>query len=42
MGNDVPDAFIAAYAVDNNATFLSDDLGFARFRQLRWQRPLEA
>lgn len=39
--NDVTDAFLAAYAVDNNATWLSADRGFARFKQLRWSHPLE-
>ena len=39
-GNDVPDAYLAAYAVENNATFLSADRGFARFRRLTWRHPL--
>ncbi len=39
-GNDVPDAYLAAYALDNNATWLSADRGFARFRRLRWEHPL--
>jgi len=41
-GNDVPDAYLAAYAVENNATFLSADRGFARFSRLRWRHPLDA
>ena len=41
QGNDVADAYIAAYAVENNATWLSADRGFARFTRLRWQHPLE-
>jgi len=41
-GNDVSDAYLAAYALDNNATWLSADRGFARFKQLRWSHPLEA
>ena len=28
-------------AVENNATWLSADRGFARFRRLRWSHPLE-
>ena len=40
-GNDVPDAYLAAYAVENNATWLSADRGFARFRRLRWRHPLD-
>ena len=39
-GNDVADAYLAAYAIDNNATWLSADRGFARFRRLRWNHPL--
>lgn len=40
-GNDVADAYLAAYAVENNATWLSADRGFARFRRLRWSHPLD-
>lgn len=40
-GNDVEDAYLAAYALENNATWLSADRGFARFRRLRWRHPLE-
>lgn len=40
-GNDLPDAFLAAFAVERNATFLSADRGFARFRDLRWAHPLD-
>lgn len=40
-GNDVPDAYLAAYAVENNATFLSADRGFARFGRLRWRHPAD-
>ncbi|MEB3030814.1 type II toxin-antitoxin system VapC family toxin [[Mycobacterium] nativiensis] len=40
-GNDVADAYLAAYAVENNATWLSADRGFARFSRLRWRHPLE-
>lgn len=38
--NDIPDAYLAAYAVENNATWLSADRGFARFKRLRWRHPL--
>ena len=41
-GDDVPDAYLAAYAVENNATWLSADRGFARFDRLRWRHPLES
>ena len=39
-GNDIPDAYLAAYALDNNATWLSAERGFARFQRLRWAHPL--
>ena len=39
-GNDLPDAYLAAYAVENGATWLSADRGFARFPGLRWRHPL--
>jgi uncharacterized protein len=40
-GNDIADAYLAAYALENNATWLSSDRGFARFRRLRWSHPLD-
>lgn len=40
-GNDIADAYLAAYALDNNATWLSADRGFARFTILRWAHPLQ-
>lgn len=40
-GNDVADAYLAAYALENNATWLSADRGFARFQRLRWNHPLD-
>lgn len=40
-GNDVADAYLAAYAIENNATWLSADRGFARFHRLRWRHPLD-
>lgn len=39
-GNDLADAYLGAYAVENNAGWLSADRGFARFRGLRWRHPL--
>jgi toxin-antitoxin system PIN domain toxin len=39
-GNDFTDAYLAAYAVENNAAWLSADRGFARFPGLRWEDPL--
>jgi len=40
-GNDIADAYLAAYALENNATWLSADRGFARFTRLRWSHPLD-
>lgn len=40
-GNLVPDAFLAALALESNATFVTADLGFRRFPGLRVQHPLE-
>ena len=41
-GPDVADAYRAAYALDNNATFISADRGFARFSRLRWRHPFDS
>ncbi len=41
VGPDVADAYLAAYALDNNATFVSADRGFARFSRLTWRHPLD-
>ncbi len=38
--NDLTDAYIAAFAVENNATLISADRGFRRFDGVRWQHPL--
>jgi uncharacterized protein len=40
-GNVVPDAFLAALAIENGATWITTDRGFARFPGLRWQTPFE-
>lgn len=40
-GNLVPDAYLAAVAVEQGATWYSADRSFARFRGLRWRHPLE-
>lgn len=40
-GNVVPDAYLAAMAVERGATWYSADRGFARFPELRWRHPLE-
>lgn len=40
-GNAVPDAFLAAVAIENGATWCSADRGFARYPTLRWEHPLD-
>lgn len=39
-GNLVPDAALAALALEHGLTIYSDDTDFARFRELRWENPL--
>lgn len=36
-GNDVPDCYLAALAIDNRATLVTLDRGFGRFSGLRWR-----
>lgn len=40
-GNLVPDAFLAALAIERGAALYSADRAFARFAGLRWHHPLE-
>lgn len=40
--NVVPDAFLAALAIEHGATWVTTDRGFARFPGLRWRLPLES
>jgi len=39
-GNLVPDAMLAALALEHGLTLCSSDTDFARFRELRWEDPL--
>ncbi|MFM2170414.1 MAG: hypothetical protein RI957_643 [Verrucomicrobiota bacterium] len=39
IGNDVNDAWLAALAMEQNATLISLDRGFARFPGLQWRHP---
>ena len=39
-GNAIPDAFIAALAMDARAELITTEGGFGRFRGLRWRHPL--
>jgi predicted nucleic acid-binding protein len=36
-GNLIPDALLAAMAIEHGLTLYSTDTDFARFRELRWQ-----
>jgi len=38
-GNLVPDAYLAAQAIEHGATLVTHDRGFARFPGLRWALP---
>ena len=40
-GNTVPDAYLAALAIEHGATWITGDRGFARFPGLRWRTPFE-
>lgn len=40
-GNTVPDAYLAALALEHGATWITADRGFARFPDLRWRTPLD-
>ncbi|MDP9121849.1 MAG: type II toxin-antitoxin system VapC family toxin [Acidobacteriota bacterium] len=39
-GNLVPDAFLAALAIESGSEWVTADRGFARFPGLRWRHPL--
>ena len=39
-GNLVPDALLAALAIEHGLTVYSADTDFARFRELRWENPI--
>lgn len=39
-GNLVPDAYLAALAIEHGAEFVTTDRDFARFHGLRWRHPL--
>ncbi len=40
-GNQIPDAYLAAIAIEADCEWLSADRGFARFPGLRWRHPLD-
>ena len=39
-GNSVPDAYLAALAIESGSEWVTTDRGFARFPGLRWRHPL--
>jgi len=41
-GNRVPDAWLAALAIESGCELVTTDRDFARFPGLRWRHPLEA
>jgi uncharacterized protein len=40
-GNQVPDAYLAALAIESGCEWITADRGFARFTGLRWRHPLD-
>jgi uncharacterized protein len=38
-GDDIPDAYLAALAIENECEFISTDGDFARYPGLKWRRP---
>ncbi|MGI9033626.1 MAG: type II toxin-antitoxin system VapC family toxin [Acidimicrobiales bacterium] len=40
-GNAVPDAYLAALAIDSGSELATADRGFARYPGLRWRHPLD-
>jgi uncharacterized protein len=41
QGNLVPDAYLAALAIESGSEWITADRGFARFPGLRWRHPLD-
>lgn len=39
-GNVIPDAALAALAIEHGSPLVSNDTDFARFKELRWENPL--
>ena len=40
-GNLVPDAYLAALAIESGSDFITTDRDFARFQGLRWRHPFD-
>jgi hypothetical protein len=41
VGNALPDAYLAAMAIESGAEWITADRGFVRYPGLRWKHPLE-
>lgn len=41
-GNLIPDAYLAAMAIESGCTWVTTDRDYARFSSLAWRHPLEA
>lgn len=41
-GNDVPDAYLAAMAIESECEWITTDRGFSRFPGLQWRHPLRS
>ena len=39
-GNAIPDAYLAALAIESGSEWITTDRGFARYPHLRWRHPL--
>jgi len=37
IGNDIPDAYFAALAIESDCTWITADKGFSRFSRLKWK-----
>ncbi|MQA91201.1 MAG: PIN domain-containing protein [Gemmatimonas sp.] len=40
-GNRIPDAYLAALAIESGSEWVTSDRGFARYPGLRWRHPLD-
>ena len=38
-GNDIPDTYFAALAIESDCEWITTDRGFARFSNLKWRNP---
>lgn len=39
-GNEIPDAYLAALAIESGSEWITTDRGFARYPGLKWRHPL--